>query len=79
MPLASYTIDAVHSSVGFAVRHLVISKVRGQFTKFSGTFAFDPDDLSKSHVAVSIDAAVSARAFDRDNVNQFQPTGGQLR
>ena len=33
----TYTIDAVHSSVGFVARHLVASKVRGNFTDFEGT------------------------------------------
>jgi len=57
MALANYTIDAAHSSVGFSVRHLVIAKVRGRFTKFSGTFSFDQEDPSKSQVEVTIDAA----------------------
>lgn len=57
MALASYSIDSVHSSVNFAVRHMVVAKTRGQFKKFSGTFAFDPADLANSHVSVTIDAA----------------------
>jgi polyisoprenoid-binding protein YceI len=57
MALASYTIDAVHSSINFAVRHMVVAKTRGRFTKFSGTFAFDGADPSKSAVSVTIDAA----------------------
>lgn len=67
MALANYTIDTVHSSVGFAVRHMVVAKTRGVFTKFSGTFAFDPDDLSKSQVEVTIDAAsIDTREAQRD-------------
>lgn len=57
MSLTNYTIDAAHSSVGFAVRHMVVSKTRGRFTKFSGTFAFDPENPQASHVAVTIEAA----------------------
>ena len=57
MALASYSIDTVHSSINFAVRHMVVAKTRGRFTKFSGTFAFDAADPSKSNVSVTIDAA----------------------
>jgi polyisoprenoid-binding protein YceI len=57
MALASYSIDTTHSSVNFAVRHMVVAKVRGRFTKFSGSFAFDSADLSKSSVSVAIDVA----------------------
>ncbi len=57
MPLTNFTIDAVHSSVAFSVRHLVVAKARGRFSKFSGAFAFDAEDVSKSHVEVTIDVA----------------------
>jgi polyisoprenoid-binding protein YceI len=57
MALASYSIDTAHSSINFAVRHMVVAKTRGRFTKFSGTFAFDAADPSKSTVSVAIDAA----------------------
>lgn len=49
VPVAgTYVLDASHSHVGFAIRHLMVSKVRGQFTKFSGslTIAEDPADSS---------------------------------
>jgi polyisoprenoid-binding protein YceI len=44
----TYVLDASHSRVGFAIRHLMVSKVRGQFTKFSGsvTIGEDPADSS---------------------------------
>jgi len=32
----TWTIDPVHSEVGFSVRHMMVSKVRGRFTSFSG-------------------------------------------
>lgn len=34
--MSTWNIDASHSTVGFTIRHLVISKVRGRFTQFSG-------------------------------------------
>lgn len=57
MALASYSIDTAHSSVNFAVRHMVVAKTRGRFTKFSGSFSFDAADPSKSTVSVTIDAS----------------------
>lgn len=62
-----YKIDPVHTSVGFAVRHLVISKVRGQFNEFSGTILYDEDDITRSSVAITIKAAsIDTRHAKRD-------------
>ncbi len=46
---ATYQLDASHSTAGFAVKHLVISTVRGVFTKTSGAVKLD-DDVTKSTV-----------------------------
>jgi polyisoprenoid-binding protein YceI len=45
---ATWTIDPVHSEVGFSARHMMVSKVRGRFTEFSGQIvtAEDPADSS---------------------------------
>ena len=51
-----YKIDAVHSQVGFRIRH-VVAKVSGRFAKFDGTIKVDTKDITKSSVEVSIDAA----------------------
>lgn len=60
-------IDTAHSSVHFVVRHMVVSKVRGAFTKFSGTIAYDPERVEASTVAVEIDAAsIDTREGKRD-------------
>jgi polyisoprenoid-binding protein YceI len=67
MATESFDIDISHSSVGFTVRHLVISKVHGQFTKWSGSIAFDSANYSASKVEVSIDAAsIDTRDEKRD-------------
>jgi len=50
----TYTIDPVHSSVAFTVRH-VFTKVPGRFTKFSGTILVNRDNLEQSSVDASID------------------------
>jgi len=53
----AYTLDASHSHVGFAVRHLMVSKVRGQFTKFSGTVVIGEDPADSSvEVEVELDS-----------------------
>ena len=51
-----YALDASHSHVGFAVRHMMVSKVRGQFTKFSGTVTI-AEDPAASSVEIEVDLA----------------------
>jgi polyisoprenoid-binding protein YceI len=53
----TWNIDATHSTVGFSIRHMVFSKVRGRFSKHTGAIQIDDRDLSKSWVEVAIDAA----------------------
>jgi polyisoprenoid-binding protein YceI len=68
MALEKWNIDVVHSTVGFTVRHLMVSKVHGLFTKWSGTFAFDEQNLGASHVSVQIEvASVDTREPQRDS------------
>ena len=52
-----WELDAAHTIVGFSVSHLVISKTRGQFKKFSGTIQLDDKNLNRSSLTVSIDPA----------------------
>jgi polyisoprenoid-binding protein YceI len=58
----TYTIDPVHSHVGFAVRHFV-SRVPGQFTQFSGTIVVDRDNLENS----SVDAVIEVGSVSTNN------------
>ena len=68
MATETWKIDPAHSSIGFTVRHMVISKVRGKFGKWDATLALDTAHIEKSTVAVSIDAAsVDTGIADRDN------------
>lgn len=53
----SWNFDPSHSQIGFAVRHMLISKVRGAFTKWSGSVDLDESRIEDSFVSVSIDAA----------------------
>src|SRR4051812_32140743 len=52
----TWTIDPVHSEVGFSVRHMMVSKVRGRFTSFSGEIVTGADPLA-SQVSADIDLA----------------------
>src|SRR5262245_49574524 len=52
-----WTIDLAHSGVNFSIRHMVISKVRGRFTKYSGAIELDEGELTRSAVEATIEAA----------------------
>jgi polyisoprenoid-binding protein YceI len=52
----TYTIDPVHSAVGFSIRHFV-SKVPGKFSKFSGTITVDRANPQNSSAEATIDVA----------------------
>ena len=47
----TWSIDPVHSEVGFTVRHMMVSKVRGKFTAFSGEIVTAPDPVDSSVTA----------------------------
>jgi len=62
-----WTIDPAHSSVEFAVKHMMFSTVRGRFTGVDGTIVLDPDAPERSSVEVEIDAAsIDTGVEDRD-------------
>lgn len=66
MTTSLWNIDSSHSGVHFSVRHMVVSKVRGRFAKYTGTVHLD-EDLTKSRVEVTIDAAsIDTGVADRD-------------
>jgi polyisoprenoid-binding protein YceI len=57
MTTNNWNLDTVHSGINFSVRHMVVSKVRGRFGKFTGDIALDEGDLSRSVVEATIDAS----------------------
>jgi polyisoprenoid-binding protein YceI len=62
-----WQIDPAHSAAHFSVRHLMISNVRGEFTKLSGSAFIDPASPANGSVEVTIDtASVSTREPQRD-------------
>jgi polyisoprenoid-binding protein YceI len=57
MSIERWEIDSSHSGIHFAVRHLVIARVRGRFARWSGTVAVPDGDWSRATVDVVIDAS----------------------
>lgn len=67
MTTQRWNIDTSHSGVSFAVRHMVIAKVRGTFGRWQGVVDFDEQDPGASRVSVTIDAAsIDTRESKRD-------------
>lgn len=63
----TWNIDPAHSVAEFKVKHMMISNVRGQFSKITGALTLDQSDPTRSHVDVSIDAAsIDTREAQRD-------------
>lgn len=62
-----FVIDASHSHVSFAVRHMMISNVRGSFQSFSGQVSYDPARPEATQLSVTIDvASINTREEKRD-------------
>lgn len=62
-----WQIDAAHSSAHFSVRHMMVSNVRGEFSKITGVVTLDTGDFQRSAVEASIDAAsIQTREAARD-------------
>jgi polyisoprenoid-binding protein YceI len=71
-----YKVDPQHSEVSFAVKHMLISTVRGHFGKFSGSFVYDEKTKQLKALkgvidANSVDTRVAARDEDLRSPNFF--------
>jgi polyisoprenoid-binding protein YceI len=67
MATERWEIDSSHSGIHFSVRHLVIAKVRGQFSRWSGTVVVPDGDFSKASIEAVIDASsIETGVADRD-------------
>ena len=63
----TWTIDPDHSNVGFKVRHLMVSNVKGSFEKHTGVVEINDKDITKSKVEVSIDTnSINTNVQKRD-------------
>ena len=65
---SDWTLDAAHTDVGFTVKHMMITDVRGAFDKSDANIVLDDKDLTKSKVEVTIDvASVNTKVQKRDD------------
>ena len=63
-----WNIDPIHSEIGFSVKHMMVSNVRGRFNDVTGYIDFDPDDPTGAKIDVEIGtASVDTRQEQRDN------------
>ena len=64
---STWTVDPMHAEIGFAVRHLMISTVRGRFGRVEGTVTIDEKNLANSKIDVSVDVtSIDTRQEQRD-------------
>jgi len=66
IPAGTWTIDPSHSEVGFSVRHLMVSKVKGNFETFEGTITIAEDPLQSSVTAEVDLSSINTRDEQRD-------------
>ena len=70
-----WTIDPVHSYVGFVIKHLMVSKVRGRFAEFEGEIV-----TAESPLDSRATATIQATSIDTSNaMRDGHPLGGLLR
>jgi polyisoprenoid-binding protein YceI len=68
----TWNIDPVHSHIGFIARHLMVSKVRGNFTKFEGQIITAADPLQSSATAT-----IDTTSFDTSNEQRNNDIKGE--
>ena len=69
LALADWAIEPSHTNIGFEVGHLGLTQTPGVFRKFESTIRFDDQDIERSQVSLSIDAAsVDTYEASRDAV-----------
>ncbi|SET71018.1 Polyisoprenoid-binding protein YceI [Salinibacillus kushneri] len=67
--MAKYSVDQTHSEIGFELKHMMVSKVKGTFDSYSAEVeAEDLTDLTTASISFKIDvASINTRNEDRDN------------
>ena len=68
---AVWSVDPIHTTVGFAIRHLMVTTVRGIFEKVTGTVRYAPGEPEAAQIEVTIDPA-SVRTHDRQRDEHLQ-------
>lgn len=65
--MSKWTIDSAHTHIGFSVKHMMVSTVRGQFKSYRGELKLDEADFTRSSFAGEIDvASIDTGNADRD-------------
>ncbi len=65
---ATWAIDPNHSNIGFKVRHMMVSHVKGRFDSYTGTVDLDERALANSKVSISIDVnSINTNVKERDD------------
>jgi polyisoprenoid-binding protein YceI len=59
----TYVIDAVHSNIGFSIKHLTVSDVQGNFKTFSGSITLD----AKDPTATQLEATIETKSINTQN------------
>lgn len=68
MSATLWKVDPAHTQIEFSVKHMMFTKVRGQFSDFEGTVEFDQESPQDSSVEVTIDASsIDTGVSDRDD------------
>ena len=68
MSAKTWKIDPSHTQIEFSVKHMMFTKVRGQFSDFEGTVELAEENPAESSVTVTIDAAsIDTGVSDRDD------------
>lgn len=71
--MSRWTIDPDHSVAAFAVRHLRVADVRGQFNGITGTILYDPEDPSRSSVEAAIDVSIMTTGIRKRDDHLMSP------
>ena len=58
----TWAIDTAHSTIGFSVRHLMVSKVRGRFTDFTGQLVIAEDGTATAEAEIKVDSLTTDNA-----------------
>ncbi|MEK4385594.1 YceI family protein [Solibacillus sp. FSL W7-1464] len=67
--MTTFTVDQTHSTIGFEVKHMMVSKVKGQFNNYTASVeAADLTDLTTASISFELDvASINTNNEDRDN------------
>ncbi|MDV6378166.1 YceI family protein [Sporosarcina sp. GW1-11] len=66
--MTKWNVDAAHTNVGFSVRHMMVSNVKGSFTGIEGSVTGDLENLTEAKIEFKIDVnTINTNNVDRDN------------